>query len=42
MDPSAALGPGADEGMPMMGNRAMRRSSKKKKSAGRGGGGGFG
>jgi signal recognition particle subunit SRP54 len=41
-DPAAALGPGADEGMPMMGNRAMRRATKKKKSAGRGGGGGFG
>ena len=42
MDPSAALGPGADEVIPEMGNRAMRRMAKKKKKAGRGGGGGFG
>lgn len=42
MDPATAMGPGAQEAMPAMGNRAMRRTAKKKNKAGRGGGGGFG
>jgi signal recognition particle subunit SRP54 len=42
VDPATAMGPGAGEEMPEMGNRAMRRAAKKRKKAGRGGGGGFG
>jgi signal recognition particle subunit SRP54 len=42
MDPAAAMGPGAQDAMPAIGNRAMRRSTKKKNKASRGGGGGFG
>jgi signal recognition particle subunit SRP54 len=42
MDPNAAMGPGAQEEMPVMGNRAMRRTSKKKKVGAKRGGGGFG
>lgn len=42
MDPNAAMGPGAQDAMPAMGNRAMRRTAKKKNKAGKSGGGGFG
>jgi signal recognition particle subunit SRP54 len=43
MDPAMAMGPGAaDQEMPALGNRTVRRAMKKNKKGGRGGGGGGG
>lgn len=42
MDPSSVMGPGADENMPALGNRAMRRNAKKNSKGGKEKARGFG
>jgi signal recognition particle subunit SRP54 len=42
MDPSSVMGPGAEENMPALGNRAMRRNAKKSSKGGKEKARGFG